>query len=140
MSRFQPKHIILDCPASLAKDIIISHVRDLHLGRRTYHYLIAGLVNTNILFTLSLFTFHWTGIVSQVDFYRYFLFLIVFVFQCILYNIACVQCSKTFQFISREVVVGKKREHGLALVNPCGIITISYQRMLLLLFSFFNIT
>ncbi|CAL8121822.1 unnamed protein product [Orchesella dallaii] len=41
--RFQPKHIILDCPASLAKDIIISHVRDLHLGRRTYHYLIAGL-------------------------------------------------------------------------------------------------
>ncbi|XP_035709778.1 glutamate receptor 1 isoform X2 [Folsomia candida] len=41
--RFEQKHIVLDCPVSLAKDIIISHVRDVHLGRRTYHYLIAGL-------------------------------------------------------------------------------------------------
>lgn len=38
------KHIVLDCSAQLAKDIIVQHVRSVHLGRRNYHYLMAGLV------------------------------------------------------------------------------------------------
>lgn len=38
------KHIVLDCSAQLAKDIIVQHVRSVHLGRRNYHYLMSGLV------------------------------------------------------------------------------------------------
>ena len=38
------KHVLLDCSASLAKDIIVQHVRSVHLGRRNYHYLMSGLV------------------------------------------------------------------------------------------------
>ncbi|CAL8121828.1 unnamed protein product [Orchesella dallaii] len=41
--RFSPKYILLDCPIKLAKDIIVAHVRNIHLGRRTYHYLLGGL-------------------------------------------------------------------------------------------------
>lgn len=42
--RFSSKYIVLDCPINMAKDIIVAHVRNIHLGRRTYHYLLAGLV------------------------------------------------------------------------------------------------
>jgi len=42
-NRFSPKYILLDCPINLAKDIIVAHVRNIHLGRRTYHYLLGGL-------------------------------------------------------------------------------------------------
>ncbi|CAG7829022.1 unnamed protein product [Allacma fusca] len=42
-NRWSMKYIILDCPTTLAKDVIISHVRDVHMGRRTYHYLLPGL-------------------------------------------------------------------------------------------------
>ena len=38
------KHVVLDCSAQLAKDIIVQHVRSVHLGRRNYHYLMSGLV------------------------------------------------------------------------------------------------
>lgn len=41
------KYIILDCSAELAKKIIISHVSNERLGRRTYHYLLSGLVSLN---------------------------------------------------------------------------------------------
>ncbi|ODM98791.1 Glutamate receptor 1, partial [Orchesella cincta] len=43
LHRFSPKYILLDCPINLAKDIIVAHVRNIHLGRRTYHYLLGGL-------------------------------------------------------------------------------------------------
>ena len=36
--------MVLDCSAQLAKDIIVQHVRSVHLGRRNYHYLMSGLV------------------------------------------------------------------------------------------------
>ncbi|KAM8710112.1 hypothetical protein ACLKA7_016842 [Drosophila subpalustris] len=44
IGRFTKKHIVLDCPTEMAKQILIQHVRDLRLGRRTYHYLLSGLV------------------------------------------------------------------------------------------------
>ncbi|XP_041449331.1 glutamate receptor 1 [Drosophila obscura] len=44
IGRFTSKHIVLDCPTEMAKQILIQHVRDLRLGRRTYHYLLSGLV------------------------------------------------------------------------------------------------
>uniref|UniRef100_A0A1A9UP33 Receptor ligand binding region domain-containing protein n=1 Tax=Glossina austeni TaxID=7395 RepID=A0A1A9UP33_GLOAU len=42
--RFTNKYIVLDCPTEMAKEILIQHVRDISLGRRTYHYLLSGLV------------------------------------------------------------------------------------------------
>jgi len=45
IGRFTKKHIVLDCPTEMAKQILIQHVRDLRLGRRTYHYLLSGLVS-----------------------------------------------------------------------------------------------
>lgn len=45
LGRFSKKRIVLDCPAEMAKEIIVQHVRDVKLGRRTYHYLLSGLVS-----------------------------------------------------------------------------------------------
>ncbi|KAL5293227.1 GRIA2 family protein [Megaselia abdita] len=44
ISRWSKKYIVLDCPTEMAKQIVIAHVRDVTLGRRTYHYLLSGLV------------------------------------------------------------------------------------------------
>nr|XP_040224852.2 glutamate receptor 1-like isoform X1 [Anopheles coluzzii]XP_040224855.2 glutamate receptor 1-like isoform X1 [Anopheles coluzzii] len=44
LNRWSRKHIVLDCSTELAKDIVVSHVRDITLGKRTYHYLLSGLV------------------------------------------------------------------------------------------------
>lgn len=46
--RYGRKFVVLDCSATLASEIIIQHVKDVHLGRRNYHYLLSGLVSTNI--------------------------------------------------------------------------------------------
>lgn len=46
LGRFTNKYIVLDCPTEMAKEILITHVRDITLGRRTYHYLLSGLVST----------------------------------------------------------------------------------------------
>ncbi|CAH0545662.1 unnamed protein product [Brassicogethes aeneus] len=43
-SRWEHKYVVLDCSADMAKEIVVSHVRDIALGRRTYHYLLSGLV------------------------------------------------------------------------------------------------
>lgn len=43
-NREEVKRVVLDCSAQLAKDIIVQHVRSVQLGRRNYHYLMAGLV------------------------------------------------------------------------------------------------
>ncbi|XP_050422335.1 glutamate receptor 1-like [Adelges cooleyi] len=42
--RWGKKRIILDCPTQLAKQIVVSHVKDIQLGKRTYHYLLSGLI------------------------------------------------------------------------------------------------
>ncbi|XP_018318730.2 glutamate receptor 1 [Agrilus planipennis] len=42
--RWDAKHVVLDCSAETAKEIVVSHVRDVALGRRTYHYLLSGLI------------------------------------------------------------------------------------------------
>ncbi|XP_057375759.1 glutamate receptor 1-like isoform X2 [Daphnia carinata] len=44
IDRYGRKFVVLDCSASLASEIIIQHVKDVHLGRRNYHYLLSGLV------------------------------------------------------------------------------------------------
>lgn len=44
INRFSCKHIVLDCPTDIAKEIVVNHVRDVSLGRRNYHYLLSGLV------------------------------------------------------------------------------------------------
>lgn len=49
IGRFTKKHIVLDCPTEMAKQILIQHVRDLRLGRRTYHYLLSGLVSVALV-------------------------------------------------------------------------------------------
>jgi len=43
--RWSNKYVVLDCPTDMAKDIVVSHVRDVALGKRTYHYLLSGLVS-----------------------------------------------------------------------------------------------
>lgn len=53
LGRFTNKYIVLDCPTEMAKEILIQHVRDISLGRRTYHYLLSGLVS---IFTMNLHT------------------------------------------------------------------------------------
>lgn len=35
------KLVVLDCEYRLAKDIVIRHVRDVYMGRRNYHYVLA---------------------------------------------------------------------------------------------------
>ncbi|GFG28171.1 hypothetical protein Cfor_07823, partial [Coptotermes formosanus] len=44
ISRWVHKYVVLDCPTELAKEIVVSHVRDVTLGKRTYHYLLSGLI------------------------------------------------------------------------------------------------
>nr|QHN69194.1 ionotropic receptor 13 [Sirex nitobei] len=44
LSRWSNKYVVLDCPTDMAKNIVVSHVRDVALGKRTYHYLLSGLV------------------------------------------------------------------------------------------------
>ena len=43
--RWGCKYVVLDCSAEMAKEIVISHVRSVPLGKRTYHYLLSGLVS-----------------------------------------------------------------------------------------------
>ncbi|XP_065162532.1 glutamate receptor 1-like [Atheta coriaria] len=43
-SRWEHKYVVLDCSADMAKEIVVGHVRDVALGKRTYHYLLSGLV------------------------------------------------------------------------------------------------
>lgn len=63
LNRWSRKFIVLDCPTEMAKEIIINHVRDISLGRRTYHYLLSGLVSIrfwlphSILCTVSTSTY-----------------------------------------------------------------------------------
>lgn len=45
LSRWSNKYVVLDCPTEMAKEIVISHVRDVALGKRTYHYFLSGLVS-----------------------------------------------------------------------------------------------
>jgi hypothetical protein len=40
---------VLDCPTLMAKQILVSHVKDIQLGKRTYHYLLSGLVNIDLI-------------------------------------------------------------------------------------------
>ncbi|XP_049886263.1 glutamate receptor 1-like [Pectinophora gossypiella] len=42
--RWGNKRIVLDCNARNAKSILVEHVRKVQLGRRTYHYMLSGLV------------------------------------------------------------------------------------------------
>ncbi|KAL0902298.1 hypothetical protein ABMA27_000201 [Loxostege sticticalis] len=42
--RWGNKRIVLDCNTKNAKSILLGHVRKVQLGRRTYHYMLSGLV------------------------------------------------------------------------------------------------
>ncbi|CAH0577972.1 unnamed protein product [Chrysodeixis includens] len=44
LDRWSNKYVVLDSATQLAKDSLILHVRDVHLGRRNYHYFLSGLV------------------------------------------------------------------------------------------------
>ncbi|XP_049960400.1 glutamate receptor 1-like [Schistocerca serialis cubense] len=44
VSRWTNKYVVLDCPTEMAKEIVVTHVRDISLGKRTYHYLLSGLI------------------------------------------------------------------------------------------------
>ena len=50
IDRYGRKFVVLDCSASLASEIIIQHVKDVHLGRRNYHYLLSGLVRDSFIY------------------------------------------------------------------------------------------
>lgn len=64
LNRWSKKYIVLDCPTDMAKDIVVYHVRDLSLGRRTYHYLLSGLVSSSF-YGFSSFTFSWNFFLSS---------------------------------------------------------------------------
>lgn len=57
LNRWSRKFIVLDCSTEMAKEIIINHVRDISLGRRTYHYLLSGLVSSIDLGYTSIFMY-----------------------------------------------------------------------------------
>lgn len=59
-ARWEHKYIVLDCTADMAKEIVVSHVRDITLGRRTYHYLLSGLVSKQC---------YWTILKNQISIY-----------------------------------------------------------------------
>nr|QGW50658.1 ionotropic receptor 16 [Propsilocerus akamusi] len=44
LNRWSRKYVVLDCPTEMAKEIVKNHVRDVTLGKRTYHYLLSGLI------------------------------------------------------------------------------------------------
>ncbi|CAH0703354.1 unnamed protein product [Spodoptera exigua] len=44
LDRWSNKYVVLDSTTQLAKAALIMHVRDVHLGRRNYHYFLSGLV------------------------------------------------------------------------------------------------
>uniref|UniRef100_A0A8D8LQ99 Glutamate receptor 1 n=5 Tax=Cacopsylla melanoneura TaxID=428564 RepID=A0A8D8LQ99_9HEMI len=44
LDRWGFKHIVLDCATDIAKSIVVTHVRQVTLGKRTYHYLLSGLI------------------------------------------------------------------------------------------------
>ncbi|RVE51009.1 hypothetical protein evm_004300 [Chilo suppressalis] len=44
LDRWSNKYVVLDSSTQLAKEALISHVRDVQLGRRNYHYFLSGLV------------------------------------------------------------------------------------------------
>lgn len=48
--RWTAKYVVLDCPTDMAKNIVVSHVRDIALGKRTYHYLLSGLVSSKYIY------------------------------------------------------------------------------------------
>lgn len=52
VDRWGQKYVVLDCLADTAKNIIVQHVRDLQLGKRTYHYLLSGLVSEEFFFSV----------------------------------------------------------------------------------------
>jgi hypothetical protein len=54
LNRWSRKYVVLDCPTDMAKEIVKSHVRDVSLGKRTYHYLLSGLVSFHFLIFLPL--------------------------------------------------------------------------------------
>lgn len=45
LDRWSNKYVVLDSTTQLAKAALIMHVRDVHLGRRNYHYFLSGLVS-----------------------------------------------------------------------------------------------
>lgn len=57
LNRWSRKYVVLDCPTEMAKEIVKSHVRDVSLGKRTYHYLLSGLVSLFRQFSLYLIFF-----------------------------------------------------------------------------------
>lgn len=63
-SRWSHKYVVLDCTAEMAKEIVVSHVRDISLGKRTYHYLLSGLVRNVFVNILKIMKFEhnkfWT--------------------------------------------------------------------------------
>lgn len=88
MNRWSKKYIVLDCPTVMAKEIVVYHVRDLSLGRRTYHYLLSGLVSNKndyscgffirrMIFFLSSFfvLFDFLCFVNFLSFLRIFFFI-----------------------------------------------------------------
>lgn len=57
LNRWSRKYVVLDCPTDMAKEIVKSHVRDVSLGKRTYHYLLSGLVSSIVHFPSLCFRF-----------------------------------------------------------------------------------
>lgn len=70
INRWSNKHVVLDCPTDMAKEIVVNHVRDISLGRRNYHYLLSGLVSSSF-FSSTLFLYF------SPFFYSSYLFMIL---------------------------------------------------------------
>lgn len=61
LNRWSRKYVVLDCPTDMAKEIVKSHVRDVLLGKRTYHYLLSGLVSSFLSFSCLPWIFNTVG-------------------------------------------------------------------------------
>ncbi|KAH9627817.1 hypothetical protein HF086_000202 [Spodoptera exigua] len=50
LDRWSNKYVVLDSTTQLAKAALIMHVRDVHLGRRNYHYFLSGLAQAALTY------------------------------------------------------------------------------------------
>lgn len=90
MNRWSKKYIVLDCPTVMAKEIVVYHVRDLSLGRRTYHYLLSGLVSNKNDYSCGFFIRRMIFFLSS--------FFVLFDFLCFVNFLSFLRIFFSFHF------------------------------------------
>lgn len=124
VNRWTRKFIVLDCPSDMAKEIVVSHVRDVSLGRRTYHYLLSDLVSIS------------HSVVSPVRILLAYIFLYCKLNKCLCVIVCmCEPCSYCCVGKKKNSTVAHDKEHFFLFILYCTLL-----RMSLLFISMFVVT